>query len=116
MEDLAFEGADTLLQRRGVVTDGESRTKLAKAVAAMLQKASLALAAQARGEAGVTFGGPGRPDLSPTATPAEREDSLTFDKALELWVLERKPREKTQPRSESRFVRAAVMAGVSLSV
>ncbi len=96
MEALAFEGADALLQRRGLVTDGESRSKLARAVAAILQRASLALEAQARGDLGVTFASD--EGSLPTAAPApsERRKALTFDDALKLWTLERRPRDKTQ--------------------
>lgn len=96
MEALAFDGADTLLQGRGLITDGESRGKLAKAVALVLQRASLALAAQARGEPGVTFVSPERTALPMTAASALPKTVLSFDDALKLWVLERRPREKTQ--------------------
>ncbi len=96
MEALAFEGADTLLQGRGLITDGESRGKLARAVALVLQRASLALAAQARGEPGVTFVSSERTALPMTSAPALPKSALSFDDALKLWVLERRPREKTQ--------------------
>ncbi|SFM08200.1 DUF6538 domain-containing protein [Methylorubrum salsuginis] len=51
MEDWCSEQADALLKRRGLVVDETDRRKLARAVAAVMQRASLALHAAMRGEA-----------------------------------------------------------------
>ncbi|KAB0677260.1 site-specific integrase [Aureimonas leprariae] len=95
MRELAFEGADLLLRRRGLRTDDAGRSKLAKAVGVVLQQASLALAASAQGSdilSGAFAGAfaPTRP-----VAPSRPQTSLSFDDAVKLWIAEKQPRERT---------------------
>lgn len=95
MEALAFEGADLLLQRRGIRVDDVGRMKLARAVAAVLQQASLVLSRQARGEIGETFSRPVSDGNKTTVAPANARVRLSFEDAIKLWIAEKRPRERT---------------------
>jgi hypothetical protein len=50
MEEWCTDQADVVLKHRGIVVDKSDRRKLARAVAAVMQRASLALRAAAQGK------------------------------------------------------------------
>jgi integrase len=89
--------ADQCLAGHGLVVDESSRLKLAKAIAAAIQRASLTLARLARGEVS--------PELGITPRPTPRLDSqeqnpgpaapVRFDDLVKGWAAERRPTEKT---------------------
>ncbi|WP_156399108.1 hypothetical protein [Methylobacterium sp. Leaf466] len=97
MEEWCLQEATAVLKRQGLIVDEEDHLKLAKAIAAAVQRASMTLARYARGE----FDGPslGAPvsmhrGAAPTSASPARS-SVTFDELVKGWATERSPTEKT---------------------
>jgi hypothetical protein len=92
MEKWCQEVADERLAAQGLVVDDKSRRKLAVAVGAAVQRASLSLARLAKGEvlgSAVLF-----PTHSMPSTPADTKP-LTFKFLVDGWSTERRPVSKT---------------------
>ncbi|WP_375454386.1 tyrosine-type recombinase/integrase [uncultured Methylobacterium sp.] len=91
---MCLEQADSLIEKHGLIIDSWGRFKLAKAVGACLQRASLVLKDEAEGkflhDIGMT---PARTSARPTAKL--RSHHFTFEELLEDWNIERQPRLKT---------------------
>lgn len=86
-------GAGDILAARGLVVDEASRLKLAKAIAAAIQRASLVLARWARGD--VEEQPSAASGTAPKAAQATATKPLRFDDVVKGWIAERKPAEKT---------------------
>jgi hypothetical protein len=96
MEAWCEQHAKDCLTAHGLVVDDESRLKLAKAIAAAVQRASLVLAQFAQGD----YSQAEHPDnvaAAPTKPerPRSKEAPLTFDTLIQGWADERQPKEKT---------------------
>ena len=92
LREWCLDHSDNLLAVRDWVTDEQSRLKLAKAMAAAVQRASLLLERLARGE--VDEGAPLGRDVQPPVAAASRK-SITFDELLKGWEAEKQPQAKT---------------------
>ena len=96
LEQWCFEQADLLLMARDMQVDVESRSKLAKAISAAVQRASLKIARWARGD----FEGEDRPENS-LAGVGKRDDLipvgsvLSFEELVRGWAAEKRPVERT---------------------
>ncbi|KQO66378.1 integrase [Methylobacterium sp. Leaf89] len=97
MEEWCLQEATAVLKRRGLVVEEADHLKLAKGIAAAVQRASLTLARYARGEFdGPIFGSPVATNQGavPAQAPATRP-SVTLDELVNGWAAERNPTEKT---------------------
>ena len=97
MEEWCLQEATALLKRQGLIVEEEDHLKLAKAIAAAVQRASPTLARYARGEFdGPIFGSPAAKSQGavPVQAPVARP-SVTFDELVMGWAAERRPAEKT---------------------
>ena len=96
LKEWCFEQADLLLIAHDLRVDQDSRVKLAKALAASVQRASVELARQARGDfqiggtTPVPFAHRARPKVEEQANP-----SLSFDALIRGWAAEKRPVERT---------------------
>lgn len=96
MEAWCEAQAAELVEQHGLSADGIGRKRLAKAVAAAVQRASLTLQRLAAGE---SEGMPADPPkvapaaAAPPAPPARK--AVSFDELLQGWQAETKPRTKT---------------------
>ncbi len=96
LETWCFAQADSLARARGLMLDESSRAKLAKAVAAAVQRASLTLERYARGE-------PSAESIWAPGSGVERRPHRTvsggkpvkFDELIAGWAAEKRPAEKT---------------------
>ena len=97
LEKWCFQQADALLAARGLVVDEPSRARLAKAVAAAVQRAGLVLDRLARGD--YTAGIPRIANLAPGITNGRAGlgsgRSLRFDELISGWAAEKRPAPKT---------------------
>ncbi|MBJ6127404.1 site-specific integrase [Microvirga splendida] len=97
LERWCLEQADDCRKVHGLLLDENSRLKLAKAIGAAVQRASLKLACLARGEDPQGAWGPSDwPLMRPirAGAPIERR-SVRFDELVKGWMSERRPVEKT---------------------
>jgi integrase len=92
MEKWCVEVADERLAARGSVLDDQNRRKLAVAIGAAVQRASLTLARLAKGE--IFSSGPLFPTHSKSATPADIQP-VAFKYLVDGWSAERRPVAKT---------------------
>ncbi|WP_152047601.1 site-specific integrase [Aureimonas psammosilenae] len=97
MQDLCVEGAEALLKRRGLRTDALGRSKVVKAIGKMLQQASLALAASAKGDGfwPTAFATSEPPTASGPVQKKKAQTTFSIDDAFKLWIAEKRPRERT---------------------
>ena len=97
LEKWCFQQADALLAARGLVVDEPSRARLAKAVAAAVQRAGLVLDRLARGD--YTAGIPRIANLAPGITNGRAGlgsgKSLRFGELMSGWAAEKRPAPKT---------------------
>jgi len=94
LEDWCRGYADHECAALGLVVDAEGRLKLARAIAAAVQRASLLLARHAQGEVATT------PPLAATAVPAisvptPASKPVTFEDLSAGWAAEKRPAAKT---------------------
>lgn len=89
--------AAELLIAKGVVVDETGKMRLAKAIAAALQRASLTLLARARGEDFILSPGVNGARLSMQSAPKKSPagPTLRFDELLDGWAAEKRPALKT---------------------
>ena len=98
LEKWCLERADGLIHARGLLTDETARARLAKAIAAAVQRASVTLDRYARGEE--------EPETIRTAALPDKAKShrlpisgsgksLRFDELMAGWALEKRPAGKT---------------------
>jgi integrase len=94
MEQLSLQGADDCLAHAGFVVDDASRKVLARAIAAAVQRASLALTRLAKGEtiAETLFS----PAVSAPSLHLPSQRPVSFQEIVDGWALERRPVAKTQ--------------------
>ena len=89
--------ADECLAAHGLIVDDDSRLKLAKAIAAAMQRASLTLARLARGEILPEIGGavrmPSRPGTGRVSSGPR--PALRFQELVDGWAAETRPVDKT---------------------
>lgn len=93
LEKWCLTKADELLQSRGLIVDEDSRLRLAKAVAAAMQRASLTLERMARGEPlaiAFPFSSAPKPTVVRTG-----QMPVSFDDLVKGWASESRPAEKT---------------------
>jgi integrase len=86
-------GAEECLAAQGLKVDDQSRLRLAKAIAAAVQRASMTLARLAKGEMiESTFfsAGAGAPPIAPAS-----QKPVPFESLIKGWASERRPVEKT---------------------
>jgi integrase len=96
LETWCFRQADSLARARGLMLDEDSRAKLAKAVAAAVQRASLTLERYARGEpAPDLIWGSGSGVGSGTRRTVSGGKPVKFDELIAGWAAEKRPAEKT---------------------
>jgi integrase len=98
LEKRCFAEADELICARGLLIDETSRVRLAKAIAAAIQRASVTLDRYARGEdksetIRITAG-PDRANRTHLPISGSGK-SLKFDELVAGWALEKRPAEKT---------------------
>lgn len=86
--------ADQVCAVRGLVVDEEGQRKLARAIAAAVQRASLLLSRQARGEA-APLASPVATSSSSVAAPSNEAKALAFDDLVKGWAAEKRPAAKT---------------------
>ena len=97
LEEWCLDEADTLLYVRDLEVDEASRLKLARALAAAVQRASLKLARWAKGE----FDDPpahehaSRPSPESRGTGANGKQPTNFEDLFNGWAAEKRPAEKT---------------------
>ncbi|MBJ6128372.1 site-specific integrase [Microvirga splendida] len=92
-EDWCRRTADEILQARGLMVDERSRTRLEKAVAAAIQRASLTLESYAEGRVDDES-----PLASAAAIPLRKKDvrkPIPFEELVTGWAAENKPAPKT---------------------
>jgi integrase len=97
LEEWCLEQADDCLRTHGLMVDEGSRLKLAKAIAAAVQRASLTLARHARGEFDEHAGSPSR-QRAEAGTPISTSDDVRpvgFGALVTGWASEKRPAEKT---------------------
>ena len=96
LQKRCFETADELLANGGLTTDEPGRRRLARAVSAAMQRASLTLERMALGEGLETSRGLHSP---PTAVPRGkrpiRANPASLDQLVDDWAKERDPAKKT---------------------
>lgn len=91
LQEWCLTEADACLKLHGLIVDQVSREKLAKAVGAAVQRASVQLASMARGE----FGAPN------SSTPVQQlrqpngAGAVSLEKLVEGWAAEKRPSQKT---------------------
>ncbi len=112
LEQWCFEQADELLEVHDMQVDPDSRGKLAKALSASVQRASLKLARWARGdfereENPVSSGN--RTQTSQVRTVAE--PALPFDELIRGWASEKRPVERTLYEWKRVFADLAIFLG-----
>lgn len=94
LEDWCRQCADQILTTHGLIVDEVGRLRLAKAVSAAMQRASLALAQQADGNyAGLPAPVPFEQQPVPATISARK--SVTFDDLVKGWAAEKQPAAKT---------------------
>ncbi|WP_238296961.1 site-specific integrase [Methylobacterium soli] len=98
MEDWCLRQAAGLLKRQGLQVEEDDRLKVAKAIAAAVQRASLMLRRYARGE--IVELAPETPahTASHAVQPSSEKDEppLTFTSLITGWAAETDPRERTK--------------------
>ncbi|ACA15991.1 integrase domain protein SAM domain protein [Methylobacterium sp. 4-46] len=95
LETWCVQTAGTVLGKHGLTVDDISRERLAKAVAAAVQRASLTLARHARGEFnGVRLSDVVTAPISPLHVAAARPP-VSFGELVKGWAAEKRPAEKT---------------------
>jgi integrase len=93
LEAWCRDGAEKCLAEQGLKADDNNRNKVAKAIAAAVQRASVTLARLAKGEAPEnTFFSSG--GFATTARAAS-QDPVSFDELIKGWASERRPVAKT---------------------
>lgn len=97
MQGWCEELARECLAKNGLIVDDESQLKLAKAIGAAVQQASLVLTRFAQGDFR-SIEGEGRVDPAlPTRTWSNHiAEPLPFEKVIQGWATERRPAEKTR--------------------
>lgn len=92
-----FEQADDVLALHDLEVDEASRLKLAKAIAAAVQRASLTLARHARGEFEPLQNDVERRDKAATSSngTTQVKAAVSFEALFDGWAAERRPTEKT---------------------
>jgi integrase len=93
LEAWCERSADECLKLHGLLVDQFSREKLAKAIGAAVQRASVRLAALARGEESEQ---PQFARVGGDALRSSRGSTVSFEKLLQGWAAEKRPTEKTQ--------------------
>jgi len=97
LKEWCFRSADDFATARGLVLDEDSRVRLAKAVAAAIQRASLTVDRYARGEhspESVWASGPALETRSQRAVSGSGK-SVKFDELMAGWASEKRPAAKT---------------------
>jgi integrase len=97
MENWCSEVAVECLKSKGLIVDEPSRLKLAKAVAAAVQRASLKLAQWAAGEFSHDLLGASQAwaHHNAPASSAKSGKPISFDELVKGWASEKRPTEKT---------------------
>jgi len=96
LETWCFTQADSLARARGLMLDADGRAKLAKAVAAAVQRASLTLERSARGEPSPeSIWAPGSGVERLPYRAVSRGKPLKFNELIAGWAAEKRPGKKT---------------------
>lgn len=94
MKAWCVQTAERLLETRGLIVDEVGRERLAKAVSAAVQRASLALERYARGEFD------GVPVVATTQAPpsavSKGQKAISFEELVRGWAAEKHPAQKTR--------------------
>lgn len=95
LEEWCFDEADDYLAIHELDVDEDSRLRLAKAIAAAVQRASLQLARWAKGELNTLPSQNSFGSSAGLSNHADKHPPVTFEELLQGWSAERKPVEKT---------------------
>ena len=103
--------ADQCLAAHGLIVDEDSRLKLAKAIAAAMQRASLTLARLARGEPVPEAGGAVPMPSAPGRVSSGSRPAIRFHELVNGWAAETRPVDKTLYEWRRAFGRLASFLG-----